>query len=116
MARLSVAMAYRITSKPRTRPLSAQERVDVSGKLIVVLEQETVRGVWIDLDVGLWDKAAKDVGVSGKDHGITVAVRDEYGHPDRAHPLEQSVVGNAPGTDSVVLGLPGLPGRCGIPA
>src|SRR5579862_1914500 len=85
----------------------AQERIDVTGKLGVVLEEEPVRRVRIYLDAGLGHEAGEEVGVMGQDHGIAIAVGYEHRPADTAQPLQERVVRDSPVTNSVVLGQSG---------
>jgi NhaP-type Na+/H+ or K+/H+ antiporter len=65
-----------------------KERVDVTGDLLVVLEQESVRRVRVDLHLRLRDQAGEQVGEVRQDHRVAVAVGHEDGHADRADALQ----------------------------
>src|SRR6185312_16753756 len=56
----------------------AEEDLDVSGELRVMLEQEPVRRVRVDLHPGLRDQARQQVGVVRRDHRVAVAVGHEH--------------------------------------
>ena len=86
-----------------------EECPDVGGELGVMLEQEAVRRVGVDLQPRVRDQAREQVRVPGQDHRVAVAVRHEHRHADGAQPLQQGVLGDSPGADSVVLRLTGSP-------
>jgi hypothetical protein len=64
-----------------------QECLDIFGEGRMVLEQEPVRGVWVDLDLRLRDQPGEQVRVVQEDHRVAVAVRDEDRYVDGADPL-----------------------------
>ena len=86
----------------------------VGGEPAVVLEEEAVRRVRVDREPRIQREPGQQVRVAGQDHRVAVAVGDEHRQVDRADPLEQRVIGDAPRADGVVL-LAGLPRRWFVP-
>src|SRR5271166_4281860 len=83
--------------------------MNVCCELLVVLEEEPMRGVRVDLDLSLWQQAGQEVRVVRLDHGVAVPIGNEHGQLDGTKPLQPGVVRDAPGADCVVLGLAYLP-------
>src|SRR6185312_13473244 len=93
----------------------AEEDLDVSGELRVMLEQEPVRRVRVDLHPGLRDQAGQKIGVVRQDHRVAVAVGHEHRHGYSAQSLEQRVIGDPPGAHRVVLRFARRPGCRRVP-
>ena len=86
-AQIAELAAAKTASGPANcRP--AQECVDVTSELGVMLEQEPVGCVGVDLDAGLWNQAREQVRIVRQDHRIGIAVRDEHRHVDSSHSLQ----------------------------
>jgi hypothetical protein len=63
------------------------ERLDVSGELYGVLEEQPGGPVGVDLRSCVRDQAGEPVGVVRRDHLVAVAVGDEDRMPDDADAL-----------------------------
>ena len=85
--------------------------MDIGGKFVVMLKQETVGRVRVDLQLSLRDKTRDQVAVVGMDHRVAVAVCHQRWHLDGTKPLQETVVWAPPRANGVILRQAGLPGR-----
>src|ERR1700729_4211078 len=99
----------------RSSRSGTKKRVDISGKLDMMLKKKAMGCVRVDLHPCLGNQSGEQIRVVREDHRVAVTGGDEQWHLDGIEPLQQRVVGNSPRTDCVVLGLAGFP-RCRLVA
>ena len=98
------AIGLRAADRAKARAGSSrQECVDVGTKLLVVLPQEAVSGVWIDLDLGIRNKSAHQVRQPRRAHQIVITVGDEGRLLNGRKALQLVMVGHARFDDGVIL-------------
>src|SRR6185312_17424437 len=74
----SWALLIRTTVRGAVDVTAAKELLHVGGKLGVVLEQEPMRRVGVDLELGPRNQSREQVGEMRQDHGVTLTVGDEH--------------------------------------
>src|SRR6476646_7691873 len=67
-----------------------KKALDVRRELRVVLEEEAMRGVGIDLNLRVPDRARQQIGIPRQDHGVSLAGRQEHGQMKAAQPLQSA--------------------------
>jgi hypothetical protein len=66
-----------------------EEQIDVACKVSVVLKEESMRRVWVDLDLRIRNEPGEQVRVSRQDHGVAVPIGNEHGMVDRTKPFKK---------------------------